>query len=105
MGIRTIGLCLAILLLTAAPRGADRMIRLTDVAAASGIDVLNIAGSPAKDLVMDANGNGAAWLDYDRDGDLDLLIVNGSRFEQWKRGGDQMLALYRNEGHEKFTNV
>ncbi len=63
MGIRTIGLCLAILLLTAAPRGADRVIRLTDVAAAAGIDLLNIAGSPAKDLVMDANGNGAAWFD------------------------------------------
>jgi hypothetical protein len=105
MGIRTIGLCLAILLLTAAPRGADRVIRLTDVAADAGIDLLNVAGSPTKDLVMDANGNGAAWFDYDRDGDLDLLIVNGSRFEQWKRGGDQMLALYRNDGGGKFTNV
>jgi hypothetical protein len=105
MGSRTTGLCLAILLLTAAPRGADRVIRLTDVAAAAGIDLLNIAGSPTKDLVMDANGNGAAWLDYDRDGDLDLLIVNGSRFEQWKRGGNQMVALYRNDGGGKFTNV
>ena len=105
MGIRTIGLGLAIILLTEAPRGADRVIRLTDVAAAAGVDVLNIAGSPAKDLVMDANGNGAAWFDYDRDGDLDLLIVNGSRFEQWKRGGDQMVALYRNDGGGKFTNV
>src|SRR5436190_15524786 len=98
MGVRAIGLCLAIVLLTAAPRGADRVVRLTNVAADAGIDLLNIAGSPAKDLVMDANGNGAAWFDYDRDGDLDLLIVNGSRFEQWKRGGDQMLALYRNDG-------
>src|SRR5437763_14798291 len=98
MGARTIGLGFAILLLTAAPRGADRVIRLTDVAATAGIDVLNIAGSPAKDLVMDANGNGAAWFDFDRDGDLDLLIVNGSRFEQLKHGGDPMAALYRNDG-------
>src|SRR5256885_15421773 len=112
MGARTISLGFAILLLTAVPRGADRVIRLTDVAAAAGIDVLNIAGSPAKDLVMDANGNGAAWFDFDRDGDLDLLIVNGSRFEQWKRGGDQMVALYRNDGPSSgsgqavhFTNV
>ena len=104
MGIRTIGLSLAILLLTVAPRGADRVIRLTDVAAEAGIDLLNIAGSPTKDLIMDANGNGAAWFDFDRDGDLDLLIVNGSRFEQWKRGGDRMLALYRNDAG-KFTNV
>src|SRR5437870_3264570 len=105
MGIRTIGLCLAIIVLTAAPRGADHAIRLTDVAAAAGIDLINIAGSATKDLVMDANGNGAAWLDYDRDGDLDLLIVNGSRFEQWKRGGDQMVALYRNDGGGKFSNI
>jgi hypothetical protein len=79
MGIRTIALGLAILLLTEVPRGADRVIRLTDVAADAGIDLLNIAGSATKDLVMDANGNGAGWFDYDRDGDLDLLIVNGSR--------------------------
>src|SRR5437764_14606808 len=111
MGIRTIGLCLAIIVLTAAPRSADHAIRLTDVAAAAGIDLLNIAGSATKDFVMDANGNGAAWLDYDGDGDLDLLIVNGSRFEQWKRGGDQMVALYRNDGTSPgsrqvhFTNV
>src|SRR2546423_9165989 len=105
MRIRTIGLGLAIMLLSEAPGGAERVIRLTDVAAAAGIDVLNIAGSPAKDLVMDANGNGAAWFDFDRDGDLDLLIVNGSRFEQLKHGGDPMVALYRNDGGGKFTDV
>jgi hypothetical protein len=76
MGIRAIGLGLALVLLTGTTRGADRVLRLTDVAADAGIDLLNIAGSPTKDLVMDANGNGAAWFDYDRDGLLDLFVVN-----------------------------
>ena len=92
-------------LLTATLAGADRVVRLTDVAAASGIDVVNIAGSPSKDLVMDGNGNGAAWFDFDRDDDLDALIVNGSRFDRLKRGGDPMAALYRNDGDGTFTDV
>ena len=94
-----------IALLTDTLSGADHLVRLTDVAADAGITLLNISGSPAKDLVMDANGNGAAWLDFDRDGDLDALIVNGSRFERLKRGGDPMAALYRNDGDGTFTDV
>jgi hypothetical protein len=96
-------LAVAIVVVSAAPQ-AERVLRFTDVAAQAGIDLLNIAGSPTKDLVMDANGNGAAWFDYDRDGDLDALIVNGSKFDRLERGGDPMAALYRNDaGH--FTNV
>ena len=86
-------------------KGADRVIRLTDVAAKAGISLPNISGSPSKDLVMDANGNGAAWFDFDRDGDLDALIVNGSTYERLKRGGDLMAALYRNGGDGTFSDV
>ena len=96
----------AIVALSGAPlTGADPVIRLTDVAARAGITLLNISGSPSKDLVMDANGNGAAWFDFDRDGDLDALIVNGSAYERLKRGGDLMAALYRNDGKGSFTDV
>ena len=94
-----------VVLLTTAPQGADVAIRLIDVAAEAGIDLVNIAGAPTKDRVMDANGNGAAWFDYDGDLDLDALIVNGSRFERLSSGGDLMAALYRNDGAGRFTNV
>jgi predicted nucleotidyltransferase len=87
-----------------APGAVDRTVRFTDVASDVGVNLLNVSGSPTKDLVMDANGNGAAWLDFDRDGDLDLLIVNGSHMDRLKRGGDPMVALYRNDG-SSFIDV
>ena len=59
---------------------------------------VNVSGGPAKDYIVDANGNGAAFFDYDNDGDLDALIVNGSTRERIAQGGDPMVALYQNDG-------
>lgn len=42
------------------------------------------------------NSHGCSWLDYDNDGDLDLLVVNN---------GDQASFLYRNNGDETFTPI
>jgi hypothetical protein len=96
---------LALSLLAASPRAADLAIKLVDVAAQSGITLLNICGGPAKDYIIDEVGSGAAWLDYDNDGNLDLLIVNGSTRERSKTGGDPLVALYRNDGNGRFTDV
>ena len=93
------------LALAAGLRAGDHGIRLADVSVQAGIDLLNVAGWPTKDFVVSANGNGAAWLDYDNDSDLDALVVNGSTLEQMKTGGHLMAALYRNEGGGRFTNV
>jgi hypothetical protein len=80
-------------------------IRLIDVASAAGLTLVNVSGGPDKDFIVDANGNGAAWFDYDNDGDLDALIVNGSTRERLAQGGDFLAALYRNEGQGRFADV
>ena len=90
---------------TATMRGAEVAIKLVDVAAKAGVTLLNICGDTTKDFIVDANGNGAAWIDYDNDGSLDLLIVNGSTREHMKQGGDPMVALYRNDGKGHFEDV
>jgi hypothetical protein len=42
-----------------------------DVAAKVGITLLNISGGANKDYILEADGNGAAFLDHDNDGDMD----------------------------------
>jgi hypothetical protein len=94
-----------IALFAVSPHAADIAIKLVDVAAQSGVTLLNIGGGPAKDYIIDEVGSGAAWFDYDNDGRLDLLLVNGSTRERAKQGGDPLAALYHNEGNGRFTDV
>lgn len=42
------------------------------------------------------HSHGCSWLDYDNDGDLDLLVVNS---------GNQRPFLYSNNGDETFTSI
>ena len=98
-------LVLAAAAVTGAQKPSPQAIALVDVAAEAGLDLVNISGGPAKDYIVDANGNGAGLFDYDNDGDLDILLVNGSTREQFARGGDPMVALYRNDGRGRFRDV
>jgi enediyne biosynthesis protein E4 len=91
--------------LVMAPDAQRVSIKLTDVAAEAGIDLVNVSGGAAKDYIVDANGNGAAFFDYDNDEDLDVLIVNGSTREHFAQGGDPMIALYQNDGKGHFRDV
>jgi enediyne biosynthesis protein E4 len=86
-------------------RAADPPFRFTDVAKESGLTLLNISGTKSNSYLIDSTGNGAAFLDYDRDGNTDVLIVNGSSLSRFRSGGDQMVALYRNDGHGHFADV
>ncbi len=84
---------------------APMAVRLVDVAKEAGVSLLNICGGQSKDYIVEVNGNGAAFFDYNNDGYMDILIVNGSTLENMKHGGDQMLCLYRNNGEGTFTDV
>src|SRR5262245_60634346 len=90
-------LSLTVLLATtqlALPNAQGTALRLVDVAAQSGLDLLNVSGGPAKDFIVDANGNGAAFFDYDNDGDLDVLIVNGSTRDRISQWGAWMIGVF-----------
>ncbi|MAG57982.1 MAG: RNA-binding protein [Planctomycetes bacterium] len=78
----------------------------TDVTAESGIVLRNVSGSAEKKMAIPENiGQGAAVLDFDGDGDLDLFIANGDAFPGTKVTTTRHCALYRNDGGFKFTDV
>jgi hypothetical protein len=63
----------------------------------------HVGGGPEKRYIVEAKGGGAALLDVEGDGDLDIYWVNGAQLEDVGRGGGN--ALYRNDGESGFADV
>jgi enediyne biosynthesis protein E4 len=77
-----------------ATSGKPPAISFTDVSAASGINVPHVS-TPEKRYIIESMSGGAAVLDCDGDGYLDVATVNGSSVERFKAGGDPFVTLYR----------
>ncbi len=78
-----------------------------DVTAEAGIAFRHVNGAYGDRLLPETMGGGVAFLDYDNDGDQDLLFVN-STYWPWADGSKSDVAasaLYQNDGSGRFTNV
>ena len=75
-----------------------------DVAADAGLRHPTIYGpEDRKDYIVETVGCGCAFLDYDNDGWMDLLVLSGSRVAGAPRGTSN--RLYRNNRDGTFTDV
>lgn len=76
----------AIPLMALAGLCADAPMKLVfrEVAAERGVKARLRNGDSARRWIPEANGTGAAWLDYDNDGWMDLLIVNGADMQVFR---------------------
>lgn len=81
-------------------------VRFTDITRAAGIDFVRFNGARGEKLLPETMGGGAAFLDFDNDGDQDLLLVNGT---DWPHDAPSSPlatnALYANDGRGNFTDV
>ena len=80
-------------------------VRFVDVTQEAGIDFVYVNGASGRKYMPEPMGSGAAFLDYDLDGDLDLYIVNGAPLPGYHCSGTPRNALYRNNGDGTFTDV
>ena len=96
-----------------APVSAERStvqmpsVKFTDVTTASGISFRHFNGANGDKLLPETMGGGVAFLDFDHDGDSDLLFVNGTDWPGKAKPGQSAatMALYRNDGKGRFEDV
>ncbi|NJN24645.1 MAG: CRTAC1 family protein [Cyclobacteriaceae bacterium] len=87
--------------------GADYFL---DITSSAGIDFVHSIGDDHLTNIVESVGGGAAFLDYDQDGWMDIYAVSGNFHE---RLSDQEFTpdkvernqLYRNRGDGTFENV
>ncbi|HVS40355.1 MAG TPA: VCBS repeat-containing protein, partial [Gemmataceae bacterium] len=89
------------------PQPADGPGAFADVTVASGVDFQYRNGEEAGlNTLLESLGGGAALLDYDQDGRLDIFLAGGGYFDK----ADNTIKgypnrLYHNEGGGRFRDV
>jgi enediyne biosynthesis protein E4 len=78
--------------------------RFVDVAAAAGLTQKMFYGDDSKNTyIIEVNGAGCAFFDYDNDGWMDIFMLSGRRLEGVPPGSSN--RLYHNNRDGTFTDV
>ena len=91
-----------------APRAQDRPLgfSFTNVARQAGLDARTVYGDRTTNkYLIETTGVGAAAIDYDGDGWLDIFLVNGTTLDGFAKGQEPINHLYRNKGNGTFEDV
>ncbi len=83
------------------PAKAD--VKFTDVTDLSGIEFQHFTGTTGNRYMPETMGAGCAFLDYDADGNLDILLANGTSLSSENKVATP--RLYRNVGDGQFIDV
>jgi hypothetical protein len=96
----------ALSLLSLAASPAPAPIVFMDRSAAAGLAFRStFGGQDTSTYILETTGTGVAFLDYNRDGRLDLFFANGSTLAGAPGPAAPRSALYRNDGDGTFTDV
>ena len=76
-----------------------------DVARQAGLDFVHVNGASDEKFLPEIIGGGGLFLDFDNDGWLDLLLVDGGSFADPEVARRARHRLYRNRGNGTFADV
>ena len=83
---------------------ASPAFRFTDVTIPAGIQFQHNSGAFGGKFLPETLGSGCAFLDYDRDGWQDILLINGTDWPGHKKRRST-LRLYHNNGNGTFSDL
>jgi hypothetical protein len=97
----------ATLLLAAVSLRAQSSITFENVAKAVGIAFTHVNGASPEKYLVETMGSGAAFLDYDNDGWIDLFVVDGGSIASAGKSAPAAPKhrLFHNEGKGLFKDV
>ena len=106
-------ICNLLLCLTFLSTSAYTEVKFVDVTATTGIDFQHIDGRTGEKYLIETLGSGALFLDFNRDGNLDLYIVNAAHIPPPTQPVEvsnnnthlPINKLYQNNGDGTFTDV
>ena len=80
-------------------------VRFTDITSEAGIDFIHTNGAYGDRLLPETMGAGGGFIDYDNDGDQDIVLINASFWPDRPQAGTPTSRLYDNDGNGHFTDV
>jgi hypothetical protein len=92
----------------AADRNASNgfSVSFVDVSQRAGLTApLLYGGIDQKKYIIETNGCGVAFFDYDNDGWIDIFLLNGTRLEGFPKGKEPTSKLYKNNRDGSFSDV
>src|SRR2546430_13564732 len=84
---------------------ASSPIQLTDVTRQTGITFVHTDGGSGRRYIVESVASGLATFDYNGDGKIDILFLNGAPLPGSRIPPPPRNALYRNDGGWKFSDV
>jgi hypothetical protein len=85
---------------------SDFQVTFVEAAARAGLtEPIVYGGIDKKQYIIETNGCGVAFFDYDNDGWMDLLLLNGTRLEGFPKGKEPTVKLYHNNRNGSFTDA
>src|SRR2546430_1438694 len=89
----------------ASPRANSPRIQFRDVSDSAGIRFERFNGAFGLKWMPETMGGGGAFIDYDNDGNLDVLVINGDWWPGHPAGKTRpTMALCRNMGNGRFRD-
>ena len=80
-------------------------VYFTDITREAGIDFVHTNGAYGDRLLPETMGGGGGFIDYDNDGDQDIILVNANYWPDRQQNDYPTSRLYSNDGNGNFTDV